>query len=200
MNPETTRPSLLSRVRDPTDHAAWAEFEARYRDLIFRYCRRCELTATDAEDVRQMVMIRLLRVLPKFRYDPAHGRFHDYLYRVARSAIADFRNCPDDRARAVSNGDCDESLVAVGDVPADPTWEQEWLDHHLRRALAIVRQSSDARSIAVFERLLAGASVVQAAAEFALSSDAVHKIKQRIRDRVQKRIAEQIREENATAG
>jgi RNA polymerase sigma-70 factor (ECF subfamily) len=200
VDPETTRPSLLSRVRDPGDHAAWAEFEARYRDLIFRYCRRVGLAAADAEDVRQMVMLRLVRILPKFRYDPTRGRFHDYLYRVVRSAIADFRSCPDSRTNPVVNEEPLEAPVAAMDGPYDPSWEQEWLDHHLRLALAAVRQTSEVRSVAVFERLLAGTSVEQAATEFGMTLDAVHKVKQRLRDRVQQRIAEQIREEDTIDG
>ncbi len=200
VNGETTRSSLLSRVRDPRDRAAWGEFEARYRDLIFRYCRRCGLTAADSEDVRQMVMMRLVRILPGFRYDPALGRFHDYLFRVARTAISDFRTCPNQRAKAVSDGELLEALAAAAAVKPDPTWEQEWRDHHLRLALANVRQTSDGRGVAVFERLLAGASVEQAATEFSMTPDAVYKVRRRLRDRVQQCIVAQIREEDASDG
>jgi len=197
MSLQPTRPSLLSRVRDPTDHAAWAEFESRYRELILRYGRRCGLGLADAEDVGQMVMMRLLRVLPRFRYDPARGRFHDYLYRVTRSAIADLRTCPDSRTRTVVSDELVERLAADTDIRADEVFEQEWRDSHLRLALAAVRETTDAIGIAVFERLMGGATVEQAAAEFGMSVDAVYKAKQRIRDRVQARIAEQIHEEEA---
>jgi RNA polymerase sigma factor (sigma-70 family) len=200
MTPETTRPSLLSQVRDPANQAAWTEFERRYRELILRYCRRCSLSAADAEDVGQMVMVRLVRVLPRFQYDPARGRFHDYLYRVTRSAISDFRTCPDSRQRTVVDDELAERLATGDDGRADPAFEQEWRDNHLRLALATVRQTADARSVEVFERLLAGASVEQCAADFGLSADAVHKVKQRMRDRVQARIAEQIREEEDPHG
>jgi len=194
LSTETTRPSLISRVRDPADQAAWSEFDARYRELIFRYGMRCGLSAADSEDVRQMVMMRLVRVLPSFRYDAARGRFHDYLYRVMRSVISDFRACPATRGHAVVD---DEMIARLADDDgrADGAFEREWLDNHLRLALASVRETSDPRSVAVFERLLAGASVEQVAAEFEMTADAVHKVKQRIRDRVQARISEQIREE-----
>lgn len=184
MSLQSTRPTLLSRVRDPADQAAWAEFDARYRDLIFRYCRRCELPVADAEDVRQLVMVRLVRALPKFKYDPARGRFHDYVYRVTKSAISDFRACPASRSQAVLD---DEAIARLNtdDGRADETFEQEWLDNHLRLALASVRETSDPRSVTVFERLLAGASIEQAATEFGMTIDAAHKVKQRIRDRVQ---------------
>jgi RNA polymerase sigma-70 factor (ECF subfamily) len=194
MSAETTRPSLLSRVRDPADHAAWAEFESLYRDLLLRYCRRCGLSAADAEDVRQMVFLRLIRVLPQFRYDPTVGRFHDWLYRLTRNAIFDFRRCPNPAGRAVQSEE--DPVTAVDGEPADALWEQEWRDHHLRRAMTALRESCDERSVAVFERVMAGAAIDQVASDLGMSYDAVQKSVRRMRQRVEERIAAQIREED----
>ena len=81
MTPQTTRPSLLARVRDLDDHHAWVEFESRYRDLILGYCRRRGLQRSDAEDVRQMVMLNLAQASSRnFEYQPQRsGRFRDYI-------------------------------------------------------------------------------------------------------------------------
>jgi RNA polymerase sigma factor (sigma-70 family) len=197
MSTESTRPSLLSRVRDVTDHAAWAEFDSRYRELLFRYCRRCGLSATDAEDVRQMVMLRLVRAIPRFHYDPAVGRFHDYLYRIARNSIADYRACPNPAVRAVVDDKALERLANSGDG-SDADWEQEWLDHHLRLALDAVRQTCEPSSVAAFERIMSGATIEQVANELGMNYDAVQKSGRRMRERIQQRIADQIREENCT--
>lgn len=197
MPPQPTRPSLLSRVRDPADQAAWAEFEATYRDLLLRYCRRCGLSAADAEDVRQIVLLRLVRALPRFRYDPAAGRFHDWLYRVVRNAIADFRACPDPASRAVLSGSEFERMSIADASPADPLWEQEWRDNHLRRAMVALRETCDERSVAAFERVMHGASLDEVASELGMSYDAVQKSVRRMRKRVEGRIAVQIREEDA---
>jgi RNA polymerase sigma-70 factor (ECF subfamily) len=61
----TTRASLLSRVRDVADEAAWREFQALYHDLLIRFCRRQGLQEADAADVVQTVMANLLRSLPR---------------------------------------------------------------------------------------------------------------------------------------
>ena len=196
MNPEATRPSLLSRVRDTADHAAWAEFESRYREQLFRYCRRCGLSAADAEDVRQMVMIRMVRAMPRFRYDPVRGRFHDYLYRATRNAIADFRACPKSAGSTVVDDEAVARLAESTEQP-DAEWEQEWLDHHLRRALATVRQTCEPANVEAFERLMGGATIEQVAVEFGMNYDAVQKSARRMRERIQQRIAEQIQEEDA---
>ncbi len=70
MGLETTRPSLLRRLRDPQDHDAWREFDARYGELVLRYCLSRGLQHSDGEDVRQMVMLSLSRTLRSFEYSP----------------------------------------------------------------------------------------------------------------------------------
>lgn len=188
----TTSPTLIARVHDPQDAAAWATFEGRYGDLIVRYCRRRGLNAFDADDVRQLVLVRLLRVFRTGRYDPVHGRFRAFLGRIVVNEIARFRRRPKGPTIGVYPADAD---VAGGPAAADADWEQEWVAHHLRLAMRRLRETHDARSLAVFERLLAGGSVEDAASEFGMTPAAVQKVKQRVRDGLSERIAEQIRDE-----
>src|SRR5262245_33077190 len=86
----TTRATLLDRVRDADDVAAWLEFDAAYREMLLRFCRSRGLQHADAEDVIQLVFVRLTGGLIRFRYDPARGRFRDYLFRCVRSALSDW--------------------------------------------------------------------------------------------------------------
>ena len=195
----TTHPSLLSRVRDLDDHAAWHEFDARYRELILRYCRRRDLQPADAEDVRQMVMLNLARHLRQFRYRPERGRFRGYLGRTVQNAIhRRFR-----RPNAEVHGlDVDDSLP-IGDSidqDTDPEWEAEWRDHHFRLAMDTLRNTVQPRSLEVFEHLLAGETPAEVAEHFGMSFDAVHKIKQRMRKRLQELIARQVWEEDGLDG
>jgi len=190
---ETTRPSLLTRLRDPADALAWNEFDARYRDLILRHCRRRGLQTADAEDVRQLVMLSLSRALRSFRYDPALGRFRDYLGRVVHNAIQRSLERP---ARAGALLDTDAlSLLATPDSPLDEHWETDWMHHHLRLAMIEVRKSSEPETMTVFERLVAGESVPAVASASGKSQEAVQKILQRVRERLRDQIGRQISEE-----
>jgi len=186
---------LLSRVRNAADHAAWAEFEARYRDLILRYALARGLQHADAEDVRQIVMMSLASAMRGFSYSPQRGRFRDYLGRVVRNAVAKMKGRPN-RGPAGLDSDVGATLQADDGAGDDSVWEQEWVDHHYRLALRTLRDTFDPRSVEVFEQLVNGKTVAEAAAHFGMSQQAVHKIKQRARDRMRELIAAQIRHED----
>ncbi|MCA9752374.1 MAG: sigma-70 family RNA polymerase sigma factor, partial [Gemmatimonadetes bacterium] len=112
----TTRPSLLLRLRDPSDRRSWAEFDARYGELIVRYCLRRGLQLADAEDVRQEVLVSLASALKTFEYSPERGRFRGYLGRAVRNAI--FRQATRPyRVREALGGD--EGLDRAPEAPAD---------------------------------------------------------------------------------
>jgi RNA polymerase sigma-70 factor (ECF subfamily) len=53
---EPTQPSLLVRLRDPADEAAWVTLVSTYLPLVYGYCRKCGLQDADAADVAQDVM------------------------------------------------------------------------------------------------------------------------------------------------
>ncbi len=188
---DTTRISLLERLRDAEDAGAWREFDTRYRDLVLRYCRACGLQAADSEDVHQAVLMSLARSMNGgFVYDRKRGRFRRYLGRAVRNEVIRFHRrraaTPDELA-----GDC------MADDVEDERWEREWQNHHLRLALRALRQRHAPNHMHVFDRLLDGETVEGIAQTSGFSVDAVYKIKQRVRRRLEEQILEQIREEDA---
>lgn len=191
---DTTRPSLLERLRDGEDQSAWQEFDDRYRELILRYGRRSGLQPADAQDVRQMVMLSLSRALPNFVYRPELGRFRDYLGASVRNAIRKHR-AKRGRAGEVPLSEIDETRLESGDGAWVEAWNEEWMLHHYRRAMKRVRRDVSEKSLAIFEGLLDGATVEELAETHGTSTDAVYKVKQRMRDRLKDVVAEQLAEE-----
>jgi len=194
-----TRSSLLTRLRDPADHAAWAEFEVLYRELLVRYCRRRGLQAADAEDVVQLVLTGLARSLPTFSYAPERGRFRDYLSRCVANAISKWAEKKNGSSRLDTQ--LAETLATPEPDPRDAQlWEEEWVAHHYRIAMDTVRKSFDGKSVEIFDRSVGGAKPAELARDFQISEQAVHKVRQRIRDRMEALIARQVREEDALDG
>jgi RNA polymerase sigma factor (sigma-70 family) len=196
MNSELTQPSLLSRVRDPSDHEAWRQFEAKYRELILRFCRRRGLQQTDAEDVLQLSMTNLIQSLPRFAYDPSRGRFRDYLYQVVRSALIRLQARPKTPVSALDTSMLD-ALPDHDEAASETLWTQEWVNHHYRLAMESVRGSFEPRSVEIFERSVRGETIASLAAAFHTTDQAIHKVRQRIRARMEQLIAQQIHDEDA---
>jgi RNA polymerase sigma factor (sigma-70 family) len=87
----STHFSLLCEIRDGNrPDESWAAFHARYRDVILAWCARRGLTATDAEDLTQDVLLKLFQRLPTHAHDPERGSFRGWLKVVVNNAIADF--------------------------------------------------------------------------------------------------------------
>lgn len=199
MSHELTQPSLLIRVRDPHDHVAWDEFDRKYRNLILGYCRARGVQESDAEDVRQMVMMNLSKFLRNFEYEPGKGKFRYYLCRTVRNAISQLFARQKAAEQALDTAVL-ATVPAAGEPESDDAWENEWVAHHFRLAMQTIRATFEPRSVDVFEKLLAGESPEAVAVASGLNAAAVYKIKQRIRDRMKELIDEQVRDEDEPRG
>jgi RNA polymerase sigma factor (sigma-70 family) len=132
---DATRPSLLLRVRDSGDAAAWGVFLEIYGPIVYSYCRRSSLQETDASDVSQEVMIRVSHAIQRFEYDPARGSFRHWLGRVTRNEIARFFQS---KARQPETLDAsDLATDKTSGIPSESTWDEHFhtalLDAAIRR-------------------------------------------------------------------
>ena len=84
-----TRASLLLRVQDPTDRDSWNEFVSIYTPQIYLWAIRLGLQEADADDATQIVLIKLVRSLRKFKYDRSKGAFRGWLKTVSQNAVRD---------------------------------------------------------------------------------------------------------------
>lgn len=85
-----TRHSLIVRLQSVTDQQAWEEFVQIYSPVILRVARERGLQDSDAQDIVQEVLGRLVSALP--RWDPSRekGTFSGWLSRIAHNLVIDF--------------------------------------------------------------------------------------------------------------
>src|SRR5947199_1694558 len=98
-----TRASLLVRLRDPKDRAAWQQFVELYGSLVYGFVRRHGLQDADAADLTQEVFLALARAADHWHYDPQKGSFRAWLYGLTRNKLARFRERR--RFQPVGSGD-----------------------------------------------------------------------------------------------
>jgi RNA polymerase sigma-70 factor (ECF subfamily) len=136
-----TRVTLLERIAHAGGHDqdAWREFVAYYGQKVNRWCLHWKLQAADAEDVTQIVLLKLAVRMKEFVYDPSQS-FRAWLKKVAYHAWLDFL----DGRRAANRGQGGsdvfallESVEAREDLlqRMEEGFDRELLD----RALEIVR-------------------------------------------------------------
>jgi RNA polymerase sigma factor (sigma-70 family) len=86
-----TRASLLLRLRDPLDGAAWREFVDLYAPLVYGYARKQGLQDADAADLCQEVLRAVLTGVSRLEYDPNRGAFRNWLFTVVRRTLSKCR-------------------------------------------------------------------------------------------------------------
>jgi RNA polymerase sigma factor (sigma-70 family) len=180
--PETpaTRPSLLVRLRDPRDGQAWELFVRLYAPLIYGLARRRGLQDADAADLTQEVLRTVANALPDFEYDPARGRFQNWLYAVVRTRLSNFlqaRRARPDQGR----GD----TIALEEIeradPAEVWWEQEYQRQVFARAVERVRPAVEPHTWEAFQRTaLADLPARQVAGDLGMSVAAVYMARSRV--------------------
>ncbi|MEM7198853.1 MAG: sigma-70 family RNA polymerase sigma factor [Planctomycetota bacterium] len=191
----STRASLLARVRDFADGAAWQEFYDRYAPVLYGYARSCGLGHADAEEVRDRCLDRLLRDLPGFVYDRSRGRFKSWLSAVARTKVADVLRLRRDRR----NLDTAE-LLAIPDGGPSPAeaWAEQWRLQGLRVELQRARQRVSTQFWSAFELLLEGElSPGEIAGKLRMSRGQVYKAKWQVLREVRAAMARQRTEDPA---
>lgn len=84
----TTRPDVIRSLKDNQEQA-WEIFFSAYSSLIRLHGKDCGLKNEQLDDLIQEVMIAVSKNCTTFQYDPAKGRFRDYLKRIIRAKAVD---------------------------------------------------------------------------------------------------------------
>ncbi len=193
-----TQKSLLERLATEPGEDDWELFYAKYAAVIVSFAQKQGLEEHGARDALQETMIVLVRKLPTFTYDPAQGRFRNWLLTIVANKVREARR-RGHRERLVSldaapeEGDpLHERLpaeAAHGDEAVEAAWRQSLLEEALRRVLE--DPHSKAETVAVFRACaLEGRPVAEVAAAFGLKENAVYQIKNRMVNRLRELLAE----------
>jgi RNA polymerase sigma-70 factor (ECF subfamily) len=179
---DTTRASLLLRVRDRGDSLAWGEFDTLYRPLLKRYASARGLGADDAEDVAQHCLLTVARKIREFEYDPTRGRFRAWLRKLVNDHVSSvFRRR---REQAARTGDFERPQER--EPLPDEEWERIWLEEHLKYCMNLVRKQVAPQTFEAFYRVaIEDWPVERTCQELGMTANQVYVAKSRMTRRLQ---------------
>jgi RNA polymerase sigma-70 factor (ECF subfamily) len=189
----TTRHSLVLRLRNLEDEAAWAEFVQVYEPLVYRLARGKGLQDADARDLCQDVFRAVASAIERWDPDPAKGRFRAWLFRIARNLLVNFlarrRRQPEGSGRT-SVHELLEALPAE-DAEAEAEFAAEFKRRAFRWAAEQVRGEFTESTWQAFWRTGAlGRPVAAVAEELGLSAGAVYVARSRVLARLRDRVGQ----------
>lgn len=165
-HPET-RASLILRLPDLGDVAAWDEFVGIYGPLIFRLAQKSGMQAVDADDLVQEVLTAVAKSVSRWLDRADRGSFRAWLFRIARNIGINLATRRGTRSLAAGGGEVERLLaeiespvpsqiaefdvehhrevmhwaaIQVREVVAEHTWQAFWLTHVLEQPVEDVAQ------------------------------------------------------------
>lgn len=203
-----TRPSLLLRLSDSGDTAAWGQFIAMYEPALYRYARSKGWQDADARDLVQSVLAALSQRVGDWDPSAERGSFRGWLFRVARHASIDAFRVQQRRRMAsiaevgadsgrshLSEAGSDFAVPLSADALAAPDSDSELVREYRRevfkQAAAEIKQEFQPKTWQAFVWThLEGRTIDETAQSLAMSRASVYAARSRIVARLREKVNE----------
>jgi RNA polymerase sigma-70 factor (ECF subfamily) len=188
--PETSH-SLIARVKDLGDGAAWAEFLGIYQPVVFRMARRRGLQDADAQDVMQQVFLSISKSIEGWTPGDLQPPFRAWLTTIARNAIT---KALTRRPRDAATGST--SMVELLDAQPDPQATTAEILAEARKELIrwateqIRSEFSEATWNAFWRTAIEGVPIAEVAKSTGRSAGAVYVARYRVIARLKEKVLE----------
>jgi RNA polymerase sigma-70 factor (ECF subfamily) len=180
-----TPPSLLERLREPTDQVAWNRFVELYTPLLYKWLRRAGLNDDQAADLMQEVFVLLIRKLPEFRYTPDRS-FRAWLKTVTLNKWREGLRRGQPMLKRLSGSSYPEEGSA--DI-ARVFEETEYHQQLVRRAIRLIQTDfQPVTGRAFWEYVVMGRPAAEVAAELGVAAHSVYLAKSRVLRRLREEL------------
>jgi RNA polymerase sigma-70 factor (ECF subfamily) len=188
----STRYSLLLRIADAGDSAAWSEFLAVYEPLVYGLGRRRGLQDADARDLCQEVFRAIATAARRFDPSPEKGSFRAWLFTITRNLLSNL--CRRERCQVSGQGGSDFlRLIETQPAHDEHAWlvEQDYQKRLLQFAANSVQGEFAATTWQAFWRTAVELRTVgEVAAELGQSPGSIYIARSRVLARLKARVAE----------
>ena len=183
-----TRQTLIERVRDQQDDKSWEEFTHFYSAYIYGVIKRTGMVHHDIEDLRQQVLMKAWKGLPKMTYDREKAPFRAWLCTIIRNEINSYHRRKSNKMKALEYEIRDSDHGAVTESDIEKLAEQEWKSHVSKLAMKEVAKLFEERVFKVFELFAKGLKGDEVAKACDISINSVYVYKKRVQNAMIKEI------------
>jgi RNA polymerase sigma-70 factor (ECF subfamily) len=189
-NTSRTGSTFLLLLRDRSNPQAWERFVRRYAPKIHCWCCRWGLQSSDADDVTQILLVKLYDRLGSFHYDP-NKSFRSWLKTLAHHAWFDLLKKQERAVQGSGDSRVQEKLegIEAGDDlvrQLEPDFEREVLEEAMSRVQLLVEPKTWQAFTAIALETRSGEDV---AADLQMSRAAVYVAKNRVQKMLRKEVA-----------
>lgn len=177
----TTRFTLIQRVKDPLNEDAWQAFSDTYGVYILAVLQKVGIGRDEAADLRQEILLKLWKRLPDFEYELDKGKFRTWLYKIIKNTAFTHLSARESRQRR------DDRYIQENEANADGLEElmrDEWKAFICQKALDNLREVFVDQSVEIFEKTLEGCGVSELAESYGLKENTIYRIKNRVKERL----------------
>ena len=186
-----TRITLIARLKDAHDQAAWREFTAIYEPLVFSVARDRGLQEADARDVCQQVLEAVAKDVESWQPDGKEASFRRWLFRIAKNRVLKLLEKQSRPIVGKGGTTAQAAIEAVADPREDlsAVLERKYREQLLLKAAEQVRgEFKETTWQAFWKTCIEGQPIAQVAAALGLSLGAVYVARSRIISRLQEKV------------
>jgi RNA polymerase sigma factor (sigma-70 family) len=186
-----TRHTLLQKICNQHDEKSWEDFVYYYERYLYMVCVGIKLNHHDAEEVVQLVLVKLWKKLPEFNYDK-NKRFRSWLCRVTRNTTMDYFRAKKRRDKYLEKAFESEhwQYYREDSLPEmEQLAEREWQNYIVGLALENIKSKVSKKMMEVFLELELGKSAQDVGDALELPRNTVYIYQKRM----QRKLGEEIR-------
>lgn len=181
----STRKTLIERVKDQYNEAAWEEFAGIYSRYIYAVIRNMNISQQDTEEIHQKVIIKLWEKLPGMKTDEIR-RFRSYLAMLTKNEVKQFIRSRSRRQDIEKKAAGDASLSYLQSIrlpDIDTIAEKEWQIHLTHLAMKKIEPCFSKKTMEVFRLSLEGVAREEIARRTGIGLNSINTLKARVKSR-----------------
>ena len=182
--PATLLAKIAVQVTGQTNELAWVRFFELYEPAIRKFAE-CQGAKTEAEDIAQEILMKLVDILRAGKYSTTAGKFRCYLATLIRREVINHWRKGQSRAvdEHISLDNPDAGLDIACDFDAGDELDLKWklarheaaVEHTLTKT-ALSKQSKDVYRAYVIDQM----PLKEVEKRFNLTDDVIYKVKSRV--------------------